>query len=336
MSIPYTFANQGGAGGATVPASELDANFAAVLLLTGGSLSGQLNMNAFIQFSPDAGFVFNNGLGPIVSSDSYNDGTGKVTGKAITGLVGTFASGNATISSVSPNPITAGALAGDPIYAPGYAPGGATILSLTATTIVMTANANGSSAGIAIVLRPDTNWTVEPAETGGNATFSFNRRSGVNEARGILSAQIDNGYYWGQLIRGISTYAPMYLSFDGSAGNAAAALIPLDPSGVYPAANPNSYLRIPNNKALFWRNFADSADLEGISIDISNNLLLGTSATSVRPMKELITLASTTSNAGFELPHGVAPTSPTNGETWTTTAGFFIRINGVTKTVTLT
>jgi hypothetical protein len=42
------------------------------------------------------------------------------------------------------------------------------------------------------------------------------------------------------------------------------------------------------------------------------------------------TAASTTSNAGIRLPHGAAPTSPTNGDLWTTTTGLFARINGAT------
>lgn len=42
------------------------------------------------------------------------------------------------------------------------------------------------------------------------------------------------------------------------------------------------------------------------------------------------TAASTTGGAGFNLPHGAAPTSPVNGDVWTTTAGLFIRINGTT------
>ena len=44
----------------------------------------------------------------------------------------------------------------------------------------------------------------------------------------------------------------------------------------------------------------------------------------------LDTAASTTAGAGFNLPHGAAPTSPNNGDMWTTTAGVFARINGVT------
>lgn len=46
--------------------------------------------------------------------------------------------------------------------------------------------------------------------------------------------------------------------------------------------------------------------------------------------------ASTTARAGLRIAHGTAPTSPTDGDMWSTTAGAFIRINGVTKTFTLT
>ena len=45
------------------------------------------------------------------------------------------------------------------------------------------------------------------------------------------------------------------------------------------------------------------------------------------------TIASEATNgAGFNIAHGVAPTSPVNGDIWTTTAGLFARINGSTKT----
>lgn len=40
--------------------------------------------------------------------------------------------------------------------------------------------------------------------------------------------------------------------------------------------------------------------------------------------------ASTTAAASIRLPHGAAPTSPVNGDMWTTTAGLFVRINGGT------
>lgn len=50
----------------------------------------------------------------------------------------------------------------------------------------------------------------------------------------------------------------------------------------------------------------------------------------------LITAASVSGTAGLRLPHGSAPSAPVDGDVWTTSAGMFIRINGVTKTVTLT
>ena len=44
----------------------------------------------------------------------------------------------------------------------------------------------------------------------------------------------------------------------------------------------------------------------------------------------VLTAASATGGAGFRLPHGAAPTSPTNGDVWTTTSGLYARINGST------
>ena len=45
----------------------------------------------------------------------------------------------------------------------------------------------------------------------------------------------------------------------------------------------------------------------------------------------LVTVASGTGAAGFNAPHGTAPTSPANGDVWTTTAGIYARINGTTR-----
>jgi hypothetical protein len=40
--------------------------------------------------------------------------------------------------------------------------------------------------------------------------------------------------------------------------------------------------------------------------------------------------AGTTGVSPMRIPHGSAPTSPVNGDIWTTTAGIFVRINGAT------
>ena len=51
---------------------------------------------------------------------------------------------------------------------------------------------------------------------------------------------------------------------------------------------------------------------------------------------KIIFAASVAGAASFNVPHGTAPTSPSNGDTWTTTVGWFVRINGVTKQVQFT
>jgi hypothetical protein len=44
------------------------------------------------------------------------------------------------------------------------------------------------------------------------------------------------------------------------------------------------------------------------------------------------TIPSTTTAAGFNVPHATAaPTTPVNGDVWTTTSGLFVRINGATR-----
>lgn len=41
-------------------------------------------------------------------------------------------------------------------------------------------------------------------------------------------------------------------------------------------------------------------------------------------------LTSTTSSSSIRIPHGAAPSSPVDGDIWTTTAGLYVRINGAT------
>jgi len=67
----------------------------------------------------------------------------------------------------------------------------------------------------------------------------------------------------------------------------------------------------------------------------SNTPQLSLSLTAATFAGTVIAPAATASLAPLRIPHGTAPTSPTNGDMWSTTSGLFIRINGVTKTVTL-
>jgi len=71
----------------------------------------------------------------------------------------------------------------------------------------------------------------------------------------------------------------------------------------------------------FWRN-------TGAAGAGSDDLALGATTATFR--HEVVTPASTTTLAGFNLPPGSAPTSPVDGDLWTTTSGLFARINGGT------
>lgn len=46
-------------------------------------------------------------------------------------------------------------------------------------------------------------------------------------------------------------------------------------------------------------------------------------------------VASASGAASIGIPHGSAPTSPVNGDVWSSTAGFFVRVNGNTRTVSV-
>jgi len=92
------------------------------------------------------------------------------------------------------------------------------------------------------------------------------------------------------------------------------------------------------NNGFYWDDNAKTINIftasgaGAVSLNQSGALSVGGAATFGGTV---IAPAATTSIAPLRIPHGTAPTSPTNGDMWSTTAGLFIRINGVTKTVTL-
>lgn len=62
-----------------------------------------------------------------------------------------------------------------------------------------------------------------------------------------------------------------------------------------------------------------------------NNWALYSDSTCASQLAGILMLsASTIARATLNIPHGTAPTSPVNGDAWTTTAGLYIRINGAT------
>ena len=95
------------------------------------------------------------------------------------------------------------------------------------------------------------------------------------------------------------------------------------PPGTTPTSPVSGDVWMTSGSGVLWRNGAatrTAAALEGAQ-----------TFTGAKTFGALVTTAaSTTTTAGLNLPAGAAPTSPIDGDTWTTTAGMYVRINGST------
>jgi hypothetical protein len=69
-----------------------------------------------------------------------------------------------------------------------------------------------------------------------------------------------------------------------------------------------------NTRKMYWR------DKDFTPVDLAGDTFTG----------KITTVASATGGAGFNLPHGTVPSSPNDGDLWTTTSGLYARINGST------
>jgi hypothetical protein len=89
-----------------------------------------------------------------------------------------------------------------------------------------------------------------------------------------------------------------------------------------PVTSISSYLPGSNQSELvFYTSNTSAVSTEALRINGSQNATFAGT---------VITPAATTAISSVRLPHGTAPTSPVNGDMWTTTAGLYVRINGVT------
>jgi hypothetical protein len=139
------------------------------------------------------------------------------------------------------------------------------------------------------------------------------------------------GYLTSSALTGYATESWVTAGFYPLTGNPSSFLVAADIAGLAPLASPalTGNVTITTNSA--------SPALFVTQTGTGNILTLhdqasDTTFVAIDQNGKVNTIASTTTNAGFNVPHGTAPTSPVNGDIWTTTAGLFYRINSSTKT----
>ena len=194
--------------------------------------------------------------------------------------------------------------------------GNTTLGNATTDTVTVTAGVNSSvlpSTTNSVDLGSTTQrWrdvfaagTINTSNTVSAATVSATTVSGTNVTGASLTASSGNV----AVTAGNLTF-----------GAASAKIIPGATSLlVRDTADANTNLSVTDAGALTVRN--------GLTVSANGAGITG--ATSVSGAKT--TLAATaTGYASLNLPHGTAPTSPVNGDVWTTSAGIFTRINGST------
>jgi hypothetical protein len=102
--------------------------------------------------------------------------------------------------------------------------------------------------------------------------------------------------------------------------------LPTTTSTLYFGASTDNFLNINSSSQGELRSY-DKLTLKSVSGAIELQSFSGVSV-----ITNLLSLsASTTSYPSLRMPHGTAPTSPTNGDGWSTTSGFYGRVNGTTK-----
>jgi hypothetical protein len=155
---------------------------------------------------------------------------------------------------------------------------------------------NGTAADVSGRIRVSAGAGATPS-----LSFSNSTTNGLSSIHDSLSVDISiNGTVFHEFYAGIH-----YMTNQGSGG-----------TGIIMASTGAADLFNANNDTGIMRISAGVVGIgNGTVGDTSGFLRIG---------------AGTTAGASLNIPHGAAPTSPVNGDMWTTTSGLFVRINGST------
>jgi hypothetical protein len=139
-------------------------------------------------------------------------------------------------------------------------------------------------------------------------------------------------YITSSALTGYATESWVTAGFYPLTGNPSSFLVAADIAGLAPLASPalTGNVTITTNSA--------SPALFVTQTGTGNILTLhdqasDTTFVAIDQNGKVNTIASTTAGSGFNVPHGTAPTSPVNGDIWTTTSDFVVRLNGTTRTM---
>ena len=180
--------------------------------------------------------------------------------------------------------------------------------------------AENCDQGIYLDSSSDANWVVNVRDDGttpvDNGTDNVVWQAGIQYGDHTLTGNIFAG--------GTSS------AFGGSGGASAALLLK-----AAAATTRVFFVTSGNNNLWGWGAntsndfFLQNYDGSGTLIDKPLGITTGAGGGATWTRKNTFP-ASTTSAASANLPHGTAPTSPVNGDVWTTTAGIYVRVNGAT------
>ncbi len=207
---------------------------------------------------------------------------------------------------------------------------GGTVTSVSGTSPISSSGGNTPAISIANA--------VADGATKGAAAFTA---ADFNDASGVISIDYTNGQAANTTTKGFLTSADWNTFNNKGSGTVASVGLSLPAQFTITNSPVTGSGTLTGTWASQTANFIFAAPdgLAGtptfralLDADIPNNI----TASSYLPLAggtmtgKLNTIATAAAGAGLNLPHGPAPTTPVNGDLWTTTAGVYARVNGTT------